>query len=338
METIPAMSASPVIEHATPPVRGQTGRLSLQRIHDATKLIDPVFLNTPQFVSEPLSKLLGTRVVVKVETLNPVRCFKGRGASFTASTLHAGDRIVTASAGNLGQALAYACRTRNVQLTVFAANSANRLKVDRMRDLGADVRLEGDDFDAAKAAARIFAAEHRLTMVEDGREPTLSEGAATIAVELLEFPERLDVILVALGNGAILGGMARWLQDRAPATEVIGVAATGAPCMQRSWKSGTLVETARIDTIADGMGTRVPVPEALDDLTGCIADIVLVDDAAMVEGMRLAHRHLGLILEPSGAAGIAAILSDPSRFHGRTVATVLCGGNLTDDQVQQWLS
>jgi threonine dehydratase len=317
---------------------GSDGRLSLQRIQDATKLIDPLFLNSPQFVCEPLSAALEARVLVKVETLNPIRCFKGRGASFFASGLRSGERIVTASAGNLGQALAYSCRSKGVALTVFAALGANPLKVTRMREFGAEVVLGGEDFDAAKARARLFAAERGLPMVEDGREPALSEGAGTIAVELLSAPERLDVILVALGNGAILGGMARWCQAYAPEIEVIGVAAAGAPCMERSWRSGVPVETARIDTIADGIGTRVPVPEALGDLSGTISDVVLVEDAAMVEGMRLVHRHLGLVLEPSGAAGIAAILSDRTRFRGRSVATVLCGGNLTDEQVRRWLT
>lgn len=334
----PVFAPSSRADLVTPLPGAEQDRLDLQRIDDATKIIDPVFLNTPQFVSEPLSSALEVRLVVKVETLNPIRCFKGRGASLMASTLQAGDRIVTASAGNLGQALAYACRARGVSLTVFAAWRANALKIGRMRDLGAEVMLEGDDFDAAKAAARVFAAERGLRMIEDGRELALSEGAGTIAVELLSFPERLDVILVALGNGAILGGMARWLQARSPGTEIIGVAAAGAPCMERSWKTGTLVETDRIDTIADGMGTRVPVPEALGDLAGRISDIVLVEDAALIEGMRLAHQHLGLILEPSGAAGLAAVLSDRPRFRGRTVATVLCGGNLTNNQVAQWLS
>ena len=312
-------------------------RLLLERISAASNAIDAVFLNSPQFVCEPLSAALGARVVVKVETLNPIRCFKGRGASFLVSQLEPGAHIVTASAGNLGQALAYACRAKGVGIVVFAARNANAFKVDRMRALGAEVVIAGDDFDAAKAQARRYAADHALPMIEDGREPALSEGAGTIAVELLDFPERLDVVLVALGNGAILGGMARWFHAHAPGTEVIGVAAAGAPCMERSWRSGVAVETAAVATIADGMATRVPIPEALADLAGTIADIVLVEDAAMVEGMTLAHRHLGLVLEPSGAAGFAAILADPGRFAGRTVATVLCGGNLTDEQMRQWL-
>jgi threonine dehydratase len=277
------------------------------------------------------------RLVVKVETLNPVRCFKGRGADYYAATLPAGAPVVTATSGNLGQALAYACRRRGAHLTVFAGTGANPLKLERMRALGAEVRLAGEDFDAAKAEASRFASASGLPFVEDGVEPRLTEGAGSVAVELLGLAERLDTVLVSLGNGAILGGMARWMSARAPSVEVIGVAPTGAPCMAESFRFGRKVETARTGTIADGMATRVPVPQALADLLGTVAGVVLVDDAAMIRAMQLAHRHLGLVLEPSGAAGMAALLTYPERFRDRTVAMVLCGGNLTPQQARAWL-
>ncbi|HEX5326412.1 MAG TPA: pyridoxal-phosphate dependent enzyme [Acetobacteraceae bacterium] len=314
-----------------------TYRLSLDRIAEAARVIDPVFLATPQYVSEPLSEALGVRLVTKVETLNPVRCFKGRGADYFAATLPAGGMVVVASSGNLGQALAYTCRRRGVTLIVFAGTRTSPLKLARMSALGAEVRLAGEDFDAAKAEGRRFAHEHDLPFVEDGVEPRLSEGAGSIAVELLTFPERLDAVLVSLGNGAILGGMACWISAREPGIEVIGVAPAGAPCMAESFRLGRPVETGSIATIADGMGTRVPVPEALDDLRGTVSDVVLVEDETMIRAMRLAHRHLGLVLEPSGAAGIAALLAYPERFQRRTVAVVLCGGNLAPQQMAAWL-
>jgi threonine dehydratase len=313
-------------------------RISLANIEAAAQTIDPVFLNSPQYVNEPLSDLCGARLVVKVETANPIRSFKGRGADFFISGVAAGSHVVTASAGNLGQAMAYAARKRGVDLTIYASTKANPLKIDRMRALGATVILHGEDFDAAKAEAKRVCAETGAPMVEDGREPRLSEGAGTIAVELLGFQQRIDTVVVALGNGAILGGMARYLKAHAPHIEVLGVAAAGAPCMERSWRSGSLVETARVDTIADGMGTRIPIPEALGDMRGTVDDVLLVEDDAMIEAMKLSHRHLGLVLEPSGAAGLAALLANQERFRGKTVATVLCGGNLTPEQMVTWLS
>src|SRR6185295_11996704 len=116
-------------------------RISLDRIAHAATLIDPVFLNSPQFLAESLSAQLGCRLVVKVETVNPIRSFKGRGAEYVAASLHGRPQLVCASAGNFGQGMAFAARKRGLALTVFAAVSANPLKVERMRALGADVRL-----------------------------------------------------------------------------------------------------------------------------------------------------------------------------------------------------
>ena len=318
--------------------RQGTPRLSLESIEAAAQAIDPVFLHSPQFLSEALSDAVGIRTLLKVETLNPIRSFKGRGASWFVAALQPGERVTCASAGNFGQAMAYACRLRGVDLTVYASVNANSLKVERMRALGAGVILHGADFDAAKDEAKRVALATGTRMVEDGLEARLSEGAGSIAVELLRGSERFDAILVPLGNGALLGGIARYLKARSPDIEVIGVASEGAPCMERSWRSGLLIETPDIRTIADGIGTRVPVPEALEDLRGAVDDIVLVDDAQLLEAMRLVHRHVGIVLEPSGAAGVAALAAHGGRLRGRNVATALCGGNLTHRQMADWLS
>src|ERR1044071_542592 len=108
-------------------------RLNIENIRKATKVIDPVFLNTPQYLADSFSDALGARVVVKSETANPIRCFKGRGADYYVSKLRPGERLITASAGNLGQAMAYACRRRGIQLTVYASTKANPFKLERMR-------------------------------------------------------------------------------------------------------------------------------------------------------------------------------------------------------------
>ena len=125
-----------------------THRLSLERIAAAPRLIDPVFLDSPQYHAEVLDDLLGCRLVVKVESLNPIRSFKGRGAELVLAGIAPGSRLVCASAGNFGQAMAYASRARGVALIVYASANANPLKLDRMRALDAEVRLQGEDFDA----------------------------------------------------------------------------------------------------------------------------------------------------------------------------------------------
>ena len=318
-------------------------RLSLDAVRRAADAIDPAFARSPQYVDPGLSAALGCSLIVKLETANPLRSFKGRGASFLVTERLARDEgvrangVACASAGNWGQAVAHACGRAGIGVTVFAAEGANPLKIERMRALGADVRLAGADFDAAKGAARAFAEETDAVFVEDGREAEVSEGHGTIGLELLapDRPDtRPDTVVVPLGNGAMLAGVARWVKARSPDVEVLGVCATGADAMRRSWLAARAVATESADTIADGIAVRVPVPEAVADLDGLVDDVVLVEDAHIVAAMRLALEEAGLVLEPAGAAGIAAVLADPERFAGRAVAAVLCGSNATVDQLR----
>ena len=314
-------------------------RLSARRIEKAARCIDEVFLGTPQYEADALGDELGLRLVCKVETANPIRSFKGRGTDYLLHRLggnHPG-RLVCASAGNFGQGLAYAARKRDMPLTVFAAENANAAKVERMRRLGAEIRLEGEDFDEAKAAARALAEAEGWRFVEDGREAEIAEGAGTIALELCRWPEPFDAVLVPLGNGALLSGMGTWMKAHAPSTEVIGVCAEGAPAMALALWEGAKKTTARVDTIADGIAVRVPVEEALSDLSGVVDDVLLVDDGTIVRAMRLLFWKMGLVVEPAGAAGVAALLAHRERFAGALVATPLCGGNLTWQQARRWL-
>jgi threonine dehydratase len=206
-----------------------------------------------------------------------------------------------------------------------------------MRSFGAEVRLEGSDFDAAKEAARGHAAETNAWMVEDGLEPEISEGAGSIGVELLRESVPLDAVLVPLGNGALLNGIARWVKAASPATRVIGVCAAGAPAMQESFLAGTPVIHDRVDTIADGIAVRVPIPEAVSDMRGIVDDVRLISDSHIIHAMKLLYRQAGLLIEPAGAAGLAALLDGGAEFRDAHVATVLCGGNLTDEQVRRWI-
>ncbi|MGE3294775.1 MAG: pyridoxal-phosphate dependent enzyme, partial [Geminicoccaceae bacterium] len=155
-------------------------------IEEAAAALDPRFLATPLVRNETLDRELGCRVALKVETLTPIRSFKGRGASWLLHRLgeEAKRGLVCASAGNFGQGMAYAARSRGLPVTVFAAVNASPVKVAAMRAFGAEVRLDGADFDAAKAAARGFAAETGRLFVEDGAHPAIAEGAGTIAREL----------------------------------------------------------------------------------------------------------------------------------------------------------
>ncbi len=311
--------------------------LSLERIEQAAGIIDPVFLNSPQFRAESLEQQFGCRLVVKVETLNPIRSFKGRGTEYLAASLGGRPHLVCATAGNFGQGMAYSARKRGLALTIFASVNANPLKVERMRALGAEVRSVGEDFDAAHMAAKAFASEFRAQLIEDGRDPAIAEGAGTIGLELLRWQDPFDAILVPLGDGALLGGVARWLKTHQPSTQVIGVCATGAPAMERSWRTRQVQTLDRTETIADGIAVRSPFPEALVNIVGVVDDVLLVEDETLKDAMRIAHRELGVVIEPAGAAGLAALLTHRERFRGQLVGTILTGGNITVEQMHQWL-
>jgi threonine dehydratase len=310
-------------------------RLSLDRIERAVTVIDPVFLNSPQFLAESLGRRFGCRLVVKIETLNPIRSFKGRGTECLLSSLRGQTHLVCSTAGNFGQGMAYSARKREVPLTIFVAANANPFKVERMRDLGADVRFANGS-DEGKAA-RAFAAEHSAQLVEDGRDVAIGEGAGTIAVELLRWPQRFDAVLVPLGDGSLLAGVSRWIKAHEPRTSIIGVCAKGSPAMERSWRSGRVAEAAA-ETIADGLAVSQPHSEAVADLTGLVDEILLTEENMMIEAMRLAHQELGVVLEPSGAAAMAALMAFHERFRDRLVGVILTGGNLTAEQIRRWLT
>jgi threonine dehydratase len=312
-------------------------RLSLQHIVAASEAIDPVFRDTPQYEAETLREQLGCRLVVKVETLNPIRSFKARGAQFILSQMSGSPHLVCATAGNFGQGMAYAARRRGWPITIFVGANANPMKVDRMRQLGATVRQGSDDPDELHGEAEAFARKNGFHLVQDGREAAIAEGAGTIAVELLKWPKCFDDIVVPLGDGALLGGMARWVKAQCPTTRVIGVCATASPAMERSWRSKKVVSAPCDGTIAAGIRVGTPFEEAVTDLTGLIDDVLLVPDSSLITAMQLVHKELGIVLEPAGAAGVAAVLDHREQFRGRLVATVLTGGNVSPHNLTEWL-
>jgi len=306
-------------------------------ISQAYPIIDPIFLNTPQFELDTLNNILNLRIVLKVETLNPIRSFKGRGSDYFVKQQAHRSAFVCASVGNFGQGMAYACRKQNIPLTVFAAETANSLKLQRMKQLGAEVKLAGVDFDAAKEAGKAYALARNYTYVEDGREVEISIGAGTIGLELSQYPEPIDTLLIPVGNGALINGIGAWFKAHYPTTQVIGVVAAGAPSMDLSWRQGHIVATETVDTISDGIAVRNPVPEALQVMKTTVDDIIQVSDKATLEAMKLAHEFVGIMLEPAGAVGLAAAMMHKGRFATQLVATPLCGSNLTKGQMQQWL-
>jgi threonine dehydratase len=314
-------------------------RLRLDRVRAAVGEIDRAFLDTPALPCAPLGRVLGCSMTLKIETLNPVRSFKGRGTETVAAAAREKgvSRLICASAGNLGQALAYSGSSRGLSVTVVAAKTANPLKLRQIAALGADVRLEGEDIEDARLLAREIAEADGAYLVEDSLDLATCEGAATIGLELVRDDPALDVVLVAVGGGAMASGVGYVVRSLAEHVTVLGIQPLGAPAMALSWRQGTVVETDRIETIADGVAGRCPIPEVLDDLLVVLDDVVLVGEDSIKAGMRALYEHAGLVVEPSAALGVAAVLEQPERFAGRRVTTILCGSNVGPADFARWV-
>ncbi len=314
-------------------------RLRLDRVRAAVGEIDPAFLDTPALPCEPLGRVLACSVTLKVETLNPVRSFKGRGTETVAVAAceKGASHVVCASAGNLGQALAYSGRRRGLRVIVVAARTANPHKLGQIAAFGAEVRPHGEDIEDARLLAREIAQADRAYLVEDSLDLATCEGAATIGLELVRDDPELDVVLVAVGGGAMASGVGYALRSLAEHVEVIGIQPAGAPAMALSWRQGTVVQTDRIETIADGVAGRCPIPEVLDDLLIVLDDVMLGREDSIKLGMRMLHEHAGLVVEPSAALGVAAVLEEPERFAGRRVTTILCGSNVGPADFARWV-
>ncbi|MGP3969246.1 threonine ammonia-lyase [Streptomyces sp. 6N223] len=315
--------------------------LSLDRIARAAETIDPLFLNTPQYVDGQLCERLGgRRVLVKVETLNPLRSFKGRGADFHVGELarrSPGATVVCGSGGgNFAQAIAWAARRHGLRAEVFMPAGMSPVKLRRAASLGATVHAVSHD---VKAAARAYAAGAAdRVFVEDGRDAAVAEGAGTIGVELLRDgagAEPFGAVVLPLGDGALITGVARWVKAHAPGVRVLGAASVNAPALYRSWRTGEVTEAVPENVFAAGINITRPTAEAVARTRALVDDIVLVTDEELLSAMRLAAETLGVLPEPAGAAGLAAVAAHGGALQGDdtdadangTVATVITGAN-----------
>jgi threonine dehydratase len=312
--------------------------VTAEAIRSAHQRIPSAFRDSPQFISEPLSEQLGIQVVVKLETPNPIGSFKGRGTWLAVSELVEAGRVgeergvVVASAGNFGQGVAYAARAMKVPVTVMAATNANPAKVAAMRRLGADVRLVGEDFDAARLAAADLAVRTGWHLLVDGADPWIAIGTGTIALELTDAIAAGDLpalerLYVPVGNGALIAGIGTWLRSVAPSMRVIGVQAAGAPAMTLSWRERRPIETPTVDTLADGIAARVPVPEALELMLNVVDEMLLVDEDQIVAATNELSVALPSTIEPAAGAAWAAIRA--AEAQRGAIGVLVTGGNVS---------
>ncbi|TAL06929.1 MAG: pyridoxal-phosphate dependent enzyme [Chloroflexota bacterium] len=337
-EAVPSgVSFSPA-QALTVPFRARHDpQLEPDAIRAAVQHIHPAFRNSPQFVHEGLSDLAGIDVVLKVETVNPIRAFKGRGTWLAIAglagegTIGSGRAVVAASTGNFGQGVAFAARAHGVPAVIFADEHANPTKLNRMRRFGATVIQQGRDFDAAREASEAYASAQGAFLLLDGADPRVAAGAATLALEVTDGIAAGDLpaittAYVPLGNGALIVGVGAWLRHAAPGCRIVGVAAAGAASMVQSWEAGEVVETTEAATYAEGIACRVPIPEALDMMVGRVDELILVSEDQLRAAQAQLTAATGITVEGAAAASWAGVLADRRRDGPALV--ILTGSNV----------
>jgi threonine dehydratase len=311
--------------------------LDLGDVLAARKRIARYLSPTPLYRYPALDALAGAALWVKHENHQPVGAFKVRGGVNLVSQLPEADRargVITASTGNHGQSVAYAAHLFGVRAIICVPEQANPVKVESMRALGAEIVFHGRDFDDAREYCEKQAADRGYRYIHSGNEPMLIAGVGTYALEILESQPDIEVIVVPVGGGSGASGTCTVAKAINPAIEVIGVQSEAAPAAQRSWQRRALVTDAT-STIAEGLATRTAFELPQGILWQLLDDFVLVSDEALLTATKVMIEKTKNLVEPSGAAALAAVLADQARFAGRKVAIVCSGGNISPAQLRQ---
>jgi threonine dehydratase len=293
---------------------------------------------TPVLEPSTLAEMMGCRVVLKCENMNPTGAFKVRGGINLLASLEPEVRargVVAASTGNHGQSVAYAARLFGCKATIFMPEEANPLKVASTRSLGADVVQTGRDFDAARLAAEEYATHHSERYIHSANEPLLVAGVGTATLELLEAAPDLDVIFVPVGGGSGVLGAGTVARAVNPSIRIVGVQAEGAPAVYRSWQEGHRVVTANINTFAEGLATREPFAMPLAWFPRLVDEMVLVSDDQIAAAIRVLLETARQVTEGAGAATLAAALTQRDTLVGKQIGLILSGGNITIDQLRR---
>jgi threonine dehydratase len=314
--------------------------ITLGDVLDARRQIRPYLRETALHSYPALNELLDAEVWVKHENHQPVGSFKVRGGVNLVSRMSEEERalgLVTASTGNHGQSIAYAGRLFDVPVRICVPEGANPVKVASMRGLGAELIVHGADFDAAREHCEQLAHEHGYRYVHSGNEPHLIAGVATGTLEIMEEQPQIDVIVVPIGGGSGGAGACIVAKATRPGIEVIGVQAEAAPAAFRSWSARRLLEDSNA-TFAEGLATRTAFELPQRILWDKLDDFVLVGEDELRRATLLMIEQTRNLTEPAGAAPLAAALKLRDRFHGKRVALVLSGGNISPAQLDDVLA
>ena len=326
---MPETSARPSIEHLPVTAEAVDEAAAELRVH-----LPP----SPLQYSRAFTAKAGCHVLLKIEAVQPTRSFKVRGALNKLIRMSPDLRaagVITASAGNHGQGVAYAAQTFGVPATVYVPDNANALKVQAIRRLGSRVVHFGRSYNEAYLEALRAQEASGATFVHAFDDPDVVAGQGTMAVELLrqldEQAAGADTVLVPVGGGGLIAGIALYLKTRRPGVQVIGVEPGGADALSRSLEAGRLVTLDRVATMADGLAASAPGSLTLRIARTHVDAMIRVAESEMLRAIRLFFEWEHLLAEPAGAAALAALLYHYTPKPSERVVVILSGANVTDD-------
>ena len=303
--------------------------LTLNEFKAARAVLSGVILNTNLIYSPALSKTTGNHIYLKPENMQVTGAYKIRGAYYKISTLSEEEKsrgLITASAGNHAQGVAYAAQAAGVSATIVMPTTTPLVKVNNTKDYGAEVILQGETFDDAAALAAQLSEERGLTYVHPFNDPAIATGQGTISYEIFQDLPDVDVILVPIGGGGLATGVATLAKLLNPNVTVIGVEPSGAACMKASLEAGHVVTLPSVNTIADGVAVKTPGDQIFPYLQKNLDDIITIDDNELVDAfLDMMERHK-MIVENAGLLPIAALHHLECR--GKNVVPILSGGNM----------
>ncbi len=304
--------------------------LTLERFEEAAEIVSRVTLETKLVYSEHYSKLSGNKIYFKPENMQYTGAYKVRGAYYKISTLSEEEKqrgLITASAGNHAQGVAYAARCYGVPATVVMPVTTPLIKVNRTKGYGANVILHGDVYDDACEYAYQLAEEKNLTFIHPFNDLAVATGQGTIAMEIIKELPTVDYILVPMGGGGLFTGVATLAKMLNPHVKVIGVEPAGANCVEQSLRQGKVVTLPRVNTIADGTAVKTPGDKLLPYIQKNIDEVILIEDSELVVALLDMMENHKMVVENSGLLTVAA-LRHLKNVKGKKIVSVLSGGNM----------
>lgn len=305
--------------------------LMLKHVRQAADCLKGVIHYSPLDYSQTFSQLSGSNVYLKLENLQKTGSFKIRGAYNAIANLTKDEKkmgVITASAGNHGQGVAYASSMLGIKSTVVVPEGAPISKVSAIKDYGANVVLYGEGYDEAYQQAIALRKKSGATYIHGFDDYRVMAGQGTVALEIIEQLPGLDILIVPVGGGGLISGVASVIKELKPEVFIVGVQAKNAPSMFESIKAGKIVEISSACTIADGIAVKRPGNYTFDIIYNMVDEIVTVDDEDICRAILLLLERSKLVVEGAGAVGLAALIQCKVNFPGKNVAVIISGGNI----------